>query len=1842
MNSPQFQFCLLYICLFGLGAPAALAQSITPANDGTGSLVNANGNQYDITGGSVSGDGVNLFHSFERFGLTQAEIANFIADPAIQNILGRITGGSASMIDGLLQVSGSGANLYLINPAGILFGPNSALNLEGSFTATTATGIGFGGSWLQAIGSNDYAALVGSPTGLAFAAGGGGAIANVGNLTVSPGETLTLVGGSVINTGTLTAPSGQITIQAVPGENLVRISQSGSLLSLELATLPEAAQNPNAQPLNVLDLPALLTGGNTGITVNANNTLTLPESATQVPGERGDAIVSGSLDASGEVGGAVQVLGDRIALLGADINASGTNGGGTVLIGGDYQGQGTVPTASRTYVSADSSIAVDALRTGNGGEAIVWADQATQFYGSITARGGSQAGDGGFVEVSGLESLDFQGTVNATAPNGQTGTLLLDPNNITIVDGANNPNDLPSGSQLLFADFPGLDVTINNGTLNAAQANVVLQAAGQVTFNAAVNIAAPTVSLTVQANGDILVNRNITTNNGAVVLNSDRDGSGAGAIRLIGAQINTNGGDIILGGGADPTTNPAVGTTTLPHGVRLNNSTLNSSGGDISLRGQQVGGVVDTSGGVWIETGSAIDSGTGRISIAGTAASEGSINNIGVNIGHQGSATVTSANPTAGAITIEGRGPALGESTNSAGVVIQANSTVNATAAGGGIQITGTGGVGADVNRNHGILLIGQPGLQGGDTTISTGSGPIVLNGTAGGGGAAGIGVGDTVAPGFGGNFVITSTSGNITLMTDSISISNLDTNFEIRSNGTLTIQPQAAGRPIQVGGTENNPVGALEITQKVLEALRDGFSTITIGRPDGSGAITLAGNVTFSDPVILRSPVGAGSINTNSLNILGTDSLTLQAGNSIVLSGNTQITSVNGQPIAISLIGDSDNDGEGSIVIESGSIASRNGDITLIGRSTTGTGVSLGLSSRLNSQGGNIIIDAISTAAGTGTGLITFAAIQSEGGNITLNGANPGTPSEGIIIFGDTINAGSGTLTLIADGIYIDPAGQLSGSGSLILQPFTPELDLTLGMQPVGGFLSEEALRNLTDGFTSITIGREDGSGAITLEGNVTFRDPVILRSPVGAGSINTNGFDILGTDSLTLQAGNSIVLGAGTQITSRDEQPIAINLIGDSDKNGIGGIEGGAVGAGATIATLGGPLTASGASLSLPSIETGGGSISLAGDTVTTGNLSTRSPFGLPGGDVTIQAQTRITTGAIDTSSSLGNGGNVFLDPLEDIEVGFINAQGGSSGTGGDIYIATQRFFRATDTFLAQSGTAASLSSAGGQGGGSITVIHGGGQVPFRVGDAAINGTAGAILSGFAAAPLALNQGSIVLGQLDLETSAGRIRIINTAGGGGNGSGGGDPDSPRNLERPCFRDCEDTPVNLAVDPQQELGVVASAVLTQTPNVDVETAFNNANSQLTSEIVEYLGIDEYLGMDTREVRQVPVSQVQANLNAVPNQIPALLVVGFGYSGSPAAEAAQGSARDSLPLELILITPEGEPVYVQVPEATRRQVLDMVERLRRQVSDPNLVGTNTYLESAQWLYRWLITPLEATLAAQNIDSLAFAMDEGLRSLPIAALHNGRTFLIEQYSLGLIPSLNLVDLTYRDISGAPILVGGATNFATEAPLLAAEIELRRLEELSQGPVLTDSRFTVDELKQARQEESSRIVHLATHGAFVRGSVENSYLQFADRRLRLNQLRQLNWHRPPVDLVTLSACQTAMGNREAELGFAGLAIAAGARSALASLWKISDESTSGLMLEFYHRLQAGEIKATALQSAQLAMLRGGVYTEDDQLVWSGSREDLPPELAWTGRRDFSHPFYWAAFTLVGSPW
>jgi filamentous hemagglutinin family protein len=566
-NSHSITVYLAILLLTGVNLLILSVKSIKAqitSDNTTGTIVNQNNNQFDITGGIVSGDGANLFHSFAQFGLTSSEIANFLSNPNINNILGRITGGDPSYINGLIQLTGGSSNLYLMNPAGIIFGNGSSLNIPADFTATTATGILFNNEYFNAIGDNNYSNLIGNPTGFVFNTDQPGVILNTGNLTLNDGGNLILLGGTVTNTGNLTANEGNITLASVTGNSKVTLSQPGQILNLEINIPSELLGNKiNITPL---DLPELLTGNTslniTDLIVNSDGTIST-QTGKIIPTDTGTTIVTGNIDASSNTttGGNIYILGNTVGLLDeANINVSGLTGGGNIYIGGEYQGQGLTPTALQTYISQDSILNASALNQGDGGTIIVWADQTTQFYGTALATGGILGGNGGFIEISGKENLAFNGTVDVSAINGNNGTILFDPRNIIIVAGVGANDGEVADGQVLFNDGGLTDFTISAGALTTLTGNILLQATNDIIAQAGTVLSfinqTSGENITFTAGNNITINTNITTGGGDIILTAGNSIVTGNLTTSLSANYTAQGGDITLtAGGAIQTGN---------------------------------------------------------------------------------------------------------------------------------------------------------------------------------------------------------------------------------------------------------------------------------------------------------------------------------------------------------------------------------------------------------------------------------------------------------------------------------------------------------------------------------------------------------------------------------------------------------------------------------------------------------------------------------------------------------------------------------------------------------------------------------------------------------------------------------------------------------------------------------------------------------------------------------------------------------------------------------------------------------------------------------------------------------------------------------------------------------------------------------------------------------------------------------------------------------------------------------------------------------------------------------------------------------------------------------------
>jgi len=271
-----------------------------------------------------------------------------------------------------------------------------------------------------------------------------------------------------------------------------------------------------------------------------------------------------------------------------------------------------------------------------------------------------------------------------------------------------------------------------------------------------------------------------------------------------------------------------------------------------------------------------------------------------------------------------------------------------------------------------------------------------------------------------------------------------------------------------------------------------------------------------------------------------------------------------------------------------------------------------------------------------------------------------------------------------------------------------------------------------------------------------------------------------------------------------------------------------------------------------------------------------------------------------------------------------------------------------------------------------------------------------------------------------------------------------------------------------------------------------------------------------------------------------------------------------------------------------------------------------------FLPHAQKLYDWLIRPLENDLQAISVDTLVFVPDGALRSIPMSALHDGKQFLISRYPVAITPSLILTDPQPVKRDGARLLALGITEPVQGFPGLPyVADELKAIREIYSGETLLNDQFSGDSLADPLKKEPYSIVHIASHGHFG-NDVDNTFLLAFDEKLTMNRVSQdvglYRFREEPLDLITLSACETAVGDERAALGLAGIAVRAGARSALANLWQVNDPVSFELVVEFYRQLSTpGCSRATALQRAQLKLLKQSRY---------------------------EHPGYWAPFLLINN--
>ncbi len=305
-------------------------------------------------------------------------------------------------------------------------------------------------------------------------------------------------------------------------------------------------------------------------------------------------------------------------------------------------------------------------------------------------------------------------------------------------------------------------------------------------------------------------------------------------------------------------------------------------------------------------------------------------------------------------------------------------------------------------------------------------------------------------------------------------------------------------------------------------------------------------------------------------------------------------------------------------------------------------------------------------------------------------------------------------------------------------------------------------------------------------------------------------------------------------------------------------------------------------------------------------------------------------------------------------------------------------------------------------------------------------------------------------------------------------------------------------------------------------------------------------------------------------------------------------------------------------------EIPKEELEETVEQIQAFLKNPD-TKLEQSLPSYQKVYNWLLKPLEQDLKDKNIKTLVFVLDEKLRNIPMSILHDGKQYLLEKYAIALTPGLQLINpKPLADINIKAITAGISKARGDFKALPQVQSELQQIEALGIAPKpLLNEKFTIKEIQNQILNSDVSIVHLATHAQFS-SIADETFILFWDQPLNVKQLGNLLRNnalisRTPIELLVLSACETATGDQRAALGLAGVAVRSGARSTMASLWSVEDKSTAKLMGELYSQLEQAKQtkinKAQALQKAQLTLLRDN-------------------------NKQYNNPHFWAPFVVVGN--
>ncbi len=1200
--------------LISLAVASCFAAGIASANpigpqvvNGAATLQNPNASTLAVT--NTPGAIIN----WQGFSIGAGEVTRFIQQSSASSVLNRVVSGNVSQIYGQLLSNG---RVFLINPGGIVVGPGAIVDTAG-FVAST-------------LNMMDADFIAGK---LRFQGdASSGSITNQGWIRTGYGGTVVLVAPHIENSGLIHTPGGELILAA--GQKL-------TVSSLDHEGVQFEVQAPTDSVVNLGRL--LADGGAVGafagtlrhsgdiranslvydqagqIVLRAAHEIQLTAgSTTAADGRIGGRVtlqapggldrIAGTVSAQGSSGkgGDIRILGDRVAVIdNAVVNASGTSGGGQILVGGDFRGgNAAVQNSGSTFVGADASLRADATQSGDGGRVIVWSDDKAQFYGSLSAQGGPLGGSGGFAEVSGKQNLVFAGSANLGAALGKLGTLLLDPLDLFVdAQGGLNPAIVNEST-----DFPRNAATVSPATLASVVGNVTLLASRYLRISSPItlttagqSLAATVETYTAPASPDPLslststifneleIGANITTNGGAVSLTAPTiQGVAASTLATAGGAINLSSTGSIQA--SLVALNAGSGAITATSGGSLQLGAV--TGGSFSATAPSfisIGGPVTTSGGAVsltssgssVSTSSGISASGGAVALSGSSVSGGIID-------------------TTGAVTLNG--------------TFGVNATVNNSS-----SLTATSGSSVSINSTTDLNVANVTAGTSSSAQLSTSTGSIRGTGTT------------PLVKGFDVSLLTTAgTGGGIGTAASALNV-DVQRNFTFRPNGDFNILLTGSG-PNQLNA-QFTPAN----TGTYSGTLAKQGGGLTLNASADTTTVTLSSvNVTsgFDQPVSFSNP---------SIQIQTTNNANLVASAVTVPTGDTQPTVSgvhNEAPLPVTF-SSSGNLTVNSYTRTAGGLA-KSSTFSATGSATLGTVDASKDTVSVTGPAGITVGSLVSTgnmtlSSTSGTAGITVGSLNS-GGNVTVS-ASSGPVNAQSDNTGVEITAG-GVLTISGKGIGI---GTGAMTNPLDLTAATINLTSTgIAAGPIGG--TNAVVANTPN----LTVNASSGSTFNVSTGATSLANLTVTANPTAVGD---TGLAQISTP------GGPYVFDADALGNFTFNPPVSTgrNITFTSTSGDI------ALGA-TDLGTGNFVLSANGGG-----IFTGGASIAAAGVTLNAVTDIDTSPGRAAGaitastGNITLHGRNLVTTGALNAPGTLTIDGNFncyYCYP--DITIG---AVGGSS---------------------------------------------------------------------------------------------------------------------------------------------------------------------------------------------------------------------------------------------------------------------------------------------------------------------------------------------------------------------------------------------------------------------------------------------------------------------------------------------------------------------------------------------------------------------------------------------------